>query len=289
MNQLSRKERAQIVAALVEGNSIRATCRMTGFSKNTVVKLLCDLGIACLAYQNEVLRDLPCKRLQIDEIWSFCYSKDRNIPESKRGQWGYGDVWTFTAICADTKLAVSWLLGPRNVLSAGVFMDDVAKRLRNRVQVTTDGHRMYLAAVWDAFGEAVDFAQIQKLYGTAPEGEVRYSPAVCIGTRVQHVHGDPDPKHISTSYVERQNLTMRMSMRRFTRLTNGFSKKVDNLGHAVALHFMYYNFGRIHQTLRVTPAMEAGIADHVWGLEEIVGLLDGIQAERGKVNLGGGT
>jgi IS1 family transposase len=247
---------------------------MTGAAKNTVVKLLVDVGIACAEYQNEAFRNLPCKRIQCDEIWSFCYAKEKNVPESKRGQFGYGDVWTFTAICADTKLVPSWLLGRRDLPTATIFMKDLAARLKNKVQLTTDGHKMYLDAVEKAFGDSVDFSQLIKIYGSPPESEVRYSPAECIGTDVKRVQGNPDREHVSTSYVERQNLTMRMQMRRFTRLTNGFSKKVENLSYAVALHFMHYNFCRIHQTLRVTPAMEAGVADHVWEVEEIIGLLN---------------
>lgn len=274
MRQLNTEKRAQILKCLVEGNSIRATVRMTGAAKNTVVKLLVDVGIACAEYQNEVLRNLPCKRIQVDEIWSFCYAKEKNLPEAKRGQFGFGDMWTFTAICADTKLVPSWLIGRRDLHTATIFMKDLAARLKSKVQLTTDGHRMYLDAVEQAFGDNVDFSQLIKIYGSNPEKEVRYSPAECIGTDVLTVQGKPDRKHISTSYVERQNLTMRMAMRRFTRLTNGFSKKVENLSYAVALHFMYYNFCRIHQTLRVTPAMEAGVADHVWEVEEIIGLLN---------------
>lgn len=274
MNKLSSAKRAAVVAALVEGNSIRATVRMTGVAKNTVVKLLVDLGAACARYQDETLRSLPCRRLQCDEIWSFVGAKDKNVPAEKQGKFGIGSVWTWTAIDADTKLVPSFLVGTRDLGSAFTFISDVASRLRHRVQLTTDGHKPYLSAVEDAFGGDVDYAVLQKLYGSDPAGEKRYSPAQCIGTRCEVVQGNPDPKHISTSYVERQNLTMRMSMRRFTRLTNAFSKKVENHIAAVALYFMYYNFGRVHQTLRVTPAMEAGVADHVWTIAEIVALLD---------------
>jgi IS1 family transposase len=245
---------------------------MTGVAKNTVAKLLVDLGAACAVYQDETLRNLPCRRIQCDEIWSFVGAKDKNIPQSEQ-KFGRGSVWTWTAIDADTKLVPSWLVGTRDAGSAYEFMMDVASRLRWRVQLTTDAHRPYLGAVEDAFGSQVDFAVLQKLYGADPSDEKRYSPAKCLGVRCDVVQGDPDPKHISTSYVERQNLTMRMSMRRFTRLTNAFSKKIENHAAAVALYVMYYNFARVHRTLRVTPAMEAGVSDHVWSIEDIVGLL----------------
>lgn len=248
---------------------------MTGAAKGTVLKLLRDLGYACWAYQDRVLRDLPCRRIQCDEIWTFVGAKAKNIPEEKRGEFGRGDVWTWTAICADTKLVPSFMIGPRDADMARSFMFDLASRMSGRIQLTTDGHASYLYAVEDAFGpEGVDYAMLVKLYGSDPEAETRYSPARCTGCRPEAKLGSPDMLHVSTSYVERQNLTMRMSMRRFTRLTNAFSKKVENLEHAVALHFMHYNFCRIHQSLRVTPAMEAGVADHVWSLEELVGLLD---------------
>ncbi|MCX5815688.1 MAG: IS1 family transposase [Proteobacteria bacterium] len=273
MNKLDNKKRAQIIAALVEGNSIRATCRMTDTAKGTVIKLLCDIGKACSEYQDKVFRNLTCKRIQCDEIWSFCYAKQKNVPEDKQGRLGYGDVWTFTAICADTKLVPSWHIGKRDVGTATGFMNDLAGRMTNRVQLTTDGHKMYLDAVDDAFGPDIDFSQLIKMYGTPIENETRYSPAQCIGTAKRVIQGNPDLKLTSTSYVERQNLTMRMSMRRFTRLTNAFSKKIENLAHAVALHFMYYNFCRIHQTLRITPAMAAGVTDQLWDIEDIVSLI----------------
>jgi len=274
MNCLSTADRARIVSVLVEGNSLRATARITGFARMTIEKLLRDLGAVCSVYQDRAFRNLPCKRIQCDEIWSFCYAKAKNVPADKQGQFGYGDIWTWTAICADTKLVPSWFVGTRDAGSAHAFMADVASRLRYRVQLTTDAHRPYLAAVEDAFGGDIDFAVLQKIYGADPDGGRRYSPAKCLGTKCVTVTGTPNPKHISTSYVERQNLTMRMHMRRFTRLTNAFSKKVENHVHNVALHFMYYNFAKIHQTLRVTPAMEAGVSDHVWSVEEIVALLD---------------
>jgi IS1 family transposase len=273
MNKLNTAKRTAVVAALVEGNSVRATVRMTGVSKPTVLKLLADLGAACARFQDETIRNLRSRRIQCDEIWAFVGAKDKNVPAAKQGQFGIGSVWTWTAIDADSKLIVSWLVGTRDAGSAYTFMMDVASRLRNRVQLTTDGHRPYLAAVEDAFGADIDYAVLQKIYGSDPEGEKRYSPAKCLGCQVQTIQGDPDPKHISTSYVERQNLTMRMSMRRFTRLTNGFSKKIENHVAAVALHYMHYNFARVHQTLRVTPAMEAGLTDHVWTIGEIVALL----------------
>ena len=275
MNRLNAKKRTQVVAALVEGNSIRATVRMTGVAKNTVTKLLVDLGNACANYQDRAFRNLPCKRIQCDEIWSFCYAKEKNLPEELKGKLGFGDVWTWTALCADTKLVPSWMVGERTVAFARKFMDDLASRLAHRVQLTTDGHKPYLMAVEKAFGGDIDYAMLVKLYSNPPTSDQRrYSPGECCGVRKGKVAGSPNPRHVSTSFVERQNLTMRMQMRRFTRLTNAFSKKVQNLEHAVALHFMNYNFARVHQTLRVTPAMEAGIADHVWSLEEIVGLLD---------------
>jgi IS1 family transposase len=273
MNELRKDKQIQVISALVEGNSIRATVRMTGVAKNTIVKLLTDLGKACARYQDKVFKNLPCKHIQCDEIWSFCYAKEKNVPEDKKGKFGYGDIWTFTALCADTKLVPSWLIGNRDLESATIFLKDLAGRLANRIQLTTDGHKMYLDAVESAFGSDIDFSQLVKLYGQTSEGQKRYSPPACIGTIRQKINGKPDEKKVSTSYVERQNLTMRMNMRRFTRLTNAFSKKVENLACAVALHFMYYNFCRIHQTLRVTPAMEAKISDHVWDIEEILGLI----------------
>jgi len=271
MNKLDNKKRVQIIAALVEGNSIRATVRMTGAAKNTVTKLLCDIGKACSEYQDKAFRNLTCKKIQCDEIWSFCYAKEKNVPEDKKNTFGYGDVWTWTAIDADTKLVPSFMIGNRDYETASIFIDDLASRLANRVQLTTDGHHAYINAVEDAFGSNIDYAMLIKLYGNEnPFNEKRYSPATCTGTRKTVISGNPDLKKTSTSYIERQNLTMRMSMRRFTRLTNGFSKKVENLTHAVALHFMYYNLCRIHQTLRITPAMAAGVTDHLWEIEDIL-------------------
>lgn len=272
MNELSTEERKQIVAALVEGNSLRSVNRMTGIHRTTIMKLLCDLGRACSEYQDKVFRNLTSKRIQCDEIWSFVYAKDKNCSDEQKAK-GAGDIWTWVAIDPDTKLVPCWMVGKRNATYAYHFMSDLKSRLANRVQLTTDGHNAYLRGVTGAFGGDVDYGQLQKIYGSARDAHVRYSPAVCIGARKAIISGSPEPKRISTSYVERQNLTMRMSMRRFTRLTNGFSKKLENLEHAVALHYMYYNFCRIHQTLRITPAMEAGLSDHVWSLDEVIGLL----------------
>ena len=274
MNTLKKEKQRQVVAAPVEGNSIRATCRMTGVAKNTVVKLLVGIGKVCSEFQDKALRNLTCKKIQCDEIWAFCYAKEKNVPVDKKGQFGYGDVWTFTALDADTKLIPSWYIGRRDATCATKFMKDLAGRLKNRVQLTTDGHRMYLEAVEDVFGSRIDFSQLVKIYGNSEESQKRYSPAQCIGTEKIKINGNPESESISTSYVERQNLTMRMNMRRFTRLTNAFSKKVENLGYALALHFMYYNFCRIHQTLRMTPAMKAGVTLKLWEIDDIISLLD---------------
>ena len=274
MNTLTLAKRTQVLSCLVEGNSILATVRMTGVAKNTITKLLVDVGTACAAYQDESLRGLTCERIQCDEIWAFCHAKEKNVPAEHKGEYGYGDVYTWTSLCADTKLVPSFLVGKRDASYAQIFIDDLASRLNNRVQLTTDGHKAYLEAVEGAFASEVDYAMLIKLYGT-PQGagdQRRYSPADCSGVITTVMSGKPEMKHVSTSFVERQNLTMRMSMRRFTRLTNAFSKKVENLECAVALHFMHYNFARIHKTLRVTPAIEAGVADHVWSFEEIAEL-----------------
>lgn len=273
MNKLSTEKRSQVVAALVEGNSVRATVRMTGVSKNTIAKLLVELGEACADYLNKAIVNLNCKRIECDEIWSFCYAKDKNVPEEFRGQFGYGDVWTWVAMDADSKLIVSWLVGGRDAGTAYGFMDDLAKRLAYRVQLTTDGHRAYLSAVEESFGSEIDYAMLVKMYGS-DEKDTRYSPPECISCREVEISGRPDPKHISTSHIERQNLTMRMHMRRFTRLTNAFSKKIENHIASIAIHYMHYNFCRVHQTLRVTPAMEAGITDHVWTIAEMLSILD---------------
>jgi IS1 family transposase len=279
VNKLTIDDRKRVVAALVEGNSLRAVTRMTGVHRTTIMKLLCDLGRACSEYQDKAFRNLSCKRVQCDEIWSFVYAKEKNCLAEHKAK-GAGDIWTWVALDPDSKLVPCWFIGQRHAGCAYHFLSDLQARLEHRVQLTTDGHGAYLYAVDQVFGTEIDYAQLQKIYGAAPEGaQVRYSPAICMGARRAVISGNPDHSHISTSYVERQNLTMRMSMRRFTRLTNAFSKKVENLEHAVALHYMHYNFCRIHQTLRVTPAMEAGITDHVWSLEDVIELLDQKQAE----------
>lgn len=280
MNKLSNEKRTQIISALVDGCSINATCRMTDTSKHTVLKLLHDLGMACTKYHDEHLNNLSCKHLQCDEIWSFVYAKQKNIPAEKQGQFGYGDVWTWVAIDADTKLVASWLVGLRTLECATTFIMDLKSRLSNRVQLTTDGHKAYLDAIENAFGSEIDFAQLIKLYGNELETEKRYSPAECVGTEKHIVQGQPDSKLISTSYIERQNLTMRMGMRRFTRLTNGFSKKVEFQEYAIALHYMHYNFCRIHKSLTpknsigVTPAMASGLTDRIWTIADLIKLIE---------------
>ena len=276
MKKLSAADRVRIVACLVEGCSIRSTCRMTGFAKGTVIKLLVELGEACQDWHDEHVTGLRTERVQCDEIWSFCGAKAKSVAKGKEG---HGDLWTWVALDADTKLAISWVIGDRDGGHAWHFMHDLAGRLNSRVQLTTDGFSAYLDAVIDNFGPYVDYAQLVKLYGDDPRlkgrrADARYSPGKCLGTKPYARIGIPEPKHISTSFVERQNLTMRMGMRRYTRLTNAFSKKVANHSAMTSLHFMYYNFCRVHQTLRVTPAMEAGIADHVWEIAELVGILE---------------
>jgi IS1 family transposase len=276
MNRLSSGKRASVIASLVEGNSIHSTCRITGVAKNTVIKLLGDVGTVCSVWQDAKLRDLSCTRIQTDEIWSFCYAKAKNVPAEKRGEFGVGDVWTWVALDSDTKLVPSFHIGPRDLRSATHFMSDLASRLRHRVQLTTDGNNVYLLAVEGAFKGEVDYAMLVKVYGSdrSNKPERRYSPAVCLEAIPHRISGDPDPDHISTSHIERLNLTMRMSIRRYTRLTNAFSKRIENHTAAVSLHFMYYNFCRKHQTLGTTPAVAAGVADHVWKISEIVSLLD---------------
>lgn len=275
MNKLSTAKRVAVISALVEGCSVRSTSRLTGVAKGTILRLLADVGSACAAYLDRTVRNVPARRVQIDEIWSFVACKAKNVtPKIAAKNPNAGDAWTFVAIDADSKLVLSWLVGTRDAGCATEFLQDVSSRLANRIQLTTDGHKMYLSAVEDAFGGDIDYAMLQKLYGTDPQAEKRYSPAVCIGCKVDTIVGDPDPAHVSTSHIERQNLTMRMNMRRFTRLTNAFSKKLDNHMHSVALFYMHYNFCRIHQTLRVTPAQEAGLTSTVWTIADMVALLD---------------
>jgi IS1 family transposase len=275
MNKLDAKARAQILHLLCEGSSIRAVTRLTGASKNTVTKLLIDAGRACAEYHDDHVRDLTTKRVQVDEIWSFTYAKQKNVATAKRQDMAYGDTWTWTAIDADSKLMISWLVGGRDSDYAMAFMQDLKSRLANRVQLTSDGLKVYLQAVEAAFGDDVDYAQLVKIYGASPESsQGRYSPAECIGAEKEAITGKPDPKHINTSFAERQNLNMRMHMRRFTRLTNAFSKKVENHALAVALFTTYYNFVRIHKTLRVTPAMAAGVTDRLWDVSDIVSVLE---------------
>ena len=274
MNRLSSSDRIRVVSALIEGDSIRSTVRMTGVAKNTIVKLLVELGSGCANYHDKTVRKVRVRHLQCDEIWSFVGAKRKNVsPEQEANGWG--DVWTWTAIDADTKLCLSYAVGGRDAGWAFDFMQDCAERIRGRVQVTTDGRKAYLEAVEGAFGMEVDCAQLQKIYGAPSDAEHSSdSPATCIGSDMKVVTGNPDPKHVSTSFVEHQSLTMRMCIRRFTRLTNGFSTKLENHAAAVALYFAYYNFCRVHQTLRVTPAMEAGLSDHVWGIGELVALIE---------------
>ena len=275
MNKLSSKERAIILHMLCEGNSIRSIVRITGASKNTISKLLIDAGKACAAYHEANVRNLKTTRVEVDEIWSFTYAKQKNVKTAKAAPANSGDTWTWTAIDADSKMIVSYLVGGRDAEYAMWFMDDLRSRLANRVQLTSDGHKSYLEAVEGAFGADVDYAQLIKMYGNAPESfKGRYSPATCTGIQKRKIEGDPDKKLVSTSYVERSNLTMRMHMRRFTRLTNGFSKKIENHAHAVALHMMYYNFVRMHKTLRMSPAMAAGVSDTLWEMRDIVKLVE---------------
>jgi IS1 family transposase len=275
MNKLPLAKRAQILTLLCEGMSMRSIERTVGCSINTIDKLLQDAGEAALEYHDKHVRGVKATRIQCDEIWAFCYAKQKNVAEAKRQDLAYGDVWTWTAIDGPTKLLISYLVGGRDSEYAMGLMDDLRGRLANRVQLTTDGHKAYLNAVEEAFGDDIDYAMLIKLYGAAPEAmKGRYSPAECIGARKEPITGKPDPKHVSTSYVERQNLTMRMSMRRFTRLTNGFSKKVQNHAHMVALYTLWYNFVRIHKTLRMSPAMAAGIETRLWSMEDVVAVID---------------
>jgi len=284
MNKLDAKARSQILHLLCEGQSIRSITRVMGVSKNTVAKLLSDAGAVCMVYNDADVRDVKAKRIQVDEIWSFTYAKQKNVATAKAAPDGAGDTWTWTAIDVDSKFVVSYFVGGRDGECAMWFMDDLRTRLGRRVQLTSDGHKAYLEAVEGAFGADIDYAMLIKMYGE-PEGkkgtsERRYSPAECTGTRKTRIEGSPDPRHVSTSYVERQNLTMRMHMRRFTRLTNGFSKKVEQHANAVALHFMYYNFIKIHSSLRMTPAMAAGVTDKLWEIGDIVALIEAKEAEK---------
>jgi len=272
MKQLTTAQRSQVVRCLCEGNSIRSTVRITGVAKNTVVRLLVELAEVCADYHDRSVRNVRVRRLQCDEIWQFVGAKKKNVTPEQETK-GWGDVWTWTAIDADTKLCLTYYVGDRGKHSAYNFMCDAAKRIAGRPQITTDAHRPYLQAIEDAFGTEVDYAQLHKIFGAPTPDHSRYSPATCIGCDMKTVMGNPDPKHVSTSFVERQNLSMRMGIRRFTRLTNAFSKKIENHAASVAIWFMYYNFVRVLQTLRVTPAMEAGLSDHVWDIEELVALL----------------
>ncbi len=274
MNKLGRDKRTQILHLLCEGNSMRATARLADVAFNSVVKLLVEAGKACSDYQDRTFRELPCKRLQLDEIWSFVYAKAKNLPDAKAAPEIAGDVWTWVAIDADTKLVPSWLVGDRSGETAKVFVSDLAARLAGRVQVTTDGHKAYLEAIDAAFGIDVDYAVLEKIYASPVEGQKRYSPPVCVGAKRNEIMGRPDQDHVSTSFVERQNLTMRMSMRRFTRLTNAFSKKVENHAYAISLHYMHYNFVRQHKTLRISPAMADGVSDRLWSVSDIVDVVD---------------
>jgi len=289
MYQLDHATRCQILSALVEGVSIRAISRMTGVARNTIGSLALAAGAVCAKYQDKVLVNLTATKIQCDEIWQYIYCKDANVPEAMKDQFGVGSVWTWVAIDSDSKLICSWMVGPRDAKSAYMFMQDLAPRLSNRVQLTTDGLQAYLTAVEATFGDAIDYAQLIKLYGAPRESEARYSPADCIGVRVQEVSGSPDRKHVSTSYIERQNLTMRMHMRRYTRLTNGFSKRLENHMAALALHFMYYNFVRIHQTLKTTPAQAAGVDSRLWEISDIVDLVEQDEQERKDNAYGAGT
>lgn len=275
MNRLGTDARCQVIAALVEGNSIRATVRMAGVAKNTIQKLLLEVGEKAIDFHDRSMRNLSCKRIQVDECWAFCYAKAKNVtPEIREKNPFAGDVWTWAAIDADTKLIPSWTIGPRDGVTARIFVNDLANRLADRVQLTSAALVVYLQAVERAFRGHVDYAMLQKIYNNSAEGEKRYSPAECIGCERKIIDGNPDPAHISTSYIERANLTMRMGMRRFTRLSNAFSKKIENHTAAIALHFLHYNFVRIHQTLRTTPAMAAGVVDRLWEISDIVALLD---------------
>src|ERR1700730_7692637 len=275
MNKLPLTKRVQILSMLCEGSSMRSISRVADVSINTVYKLLAAAGPVCAQFHDVTVRRVASQRIQCDEAWAFCYAKQKNVATAKAAPEGAGDVWTWTALDADSKLILSWAVGGRDAGYALALMDDLRSRITTRVQLTTDGHRAYLQAVEEAFGADIDYGMLVKLYGAETGGqghERKYSPSECLGARKDMIVGNPDPKHISTSYTERHNLTMRMSMRRFTRLTNAFSKKVENHAHAVSLHYMHYNFVRIHKTLRVTPAMAVGVTNRLWGIEDIAGL-----------------
>jgi IS1 family transposase len=278
MNKLDHKARAQALQMMAEGISLRAIVRLTGISRTTLIKLLEDAGQAFSEYQDRTLVNLKTRRVQVDEAWAFCYAKQKNVPTAKKAPEGAGDIWTWVGLDAESKLAVSWHVGGRDSYAAMIFMDDLAKRLANRVQLTSDGHKAYLEAVEGAFGSDIDYAMLVKVYGPAPEGQRRYSPAECIGATKHRVEGNPDPAHVSTSYSERQNLNIRMGNRRMTRLTNAFSKKAENHAHMMAIYFMHYNFVRIHQTLKVTPAMAAGVTPKLWEMADMVKVLEDWEA-----------
>jgi IS1 family transposase len=279
MNKLPPEKRAQVLQMMAEGISLRAITRLTGISRTTLIKLLEDAGQAFSEYQDRVLVNLPCKRIQVDEAWAFCYAKQKNVPAAKAAPEGAGDIWTWVGLDADTKLVASFYVGGRDSEAAMTFMDDLAKRLTNRVQLTSDGHKPYLEAVEGAFGGDIDYATLVKIYGAAPEGQRRYSPAICTGASKHRIEGNPDPKHVSTSFVERSNLSIRMGNRRMTRLTNAFSKKAENHAHMMAVYFMHYNFVRIHQTLRITPAMAAGVTPKLWEMADMVSVLEDWEAK----------
>jgi len=282
MNKLPNEKRAQVLQMMAEGLALRAITRLTGISRTTLQKLLEDAGQAFSEYQDCVLMNLPCKRVQVDEAWSFCYAKQKNVPTAKTAPDGAGDIWTWVGLDADTKLVASFHVGGRDSEAAMTFMDDLAKRLANRVQLTSDGHKPYLEAIEGAFGGDIDYATLVKIYGAAPEGQRRYSPAICTGAHKHRVEGNPDPKHVSTSFVERQNLSMRMGNRRMMRLTNAFSKKAENHAHMMAIYFMHYNFVRIHQTMKVTPAMAAGVTPKLWEMSDMAKELEDWELKSGK-------
>ena len=277
MNKLPPAKRAQILSMLCEGSSMRSISRVADVSFNTIDKLLRDAGAACAEFHDRTVRGVKSQRVQCDEIWSFIHAKAKNVPTAKAAPQGAGDIWTWTALDADSKLILSWAVGGRDAGYALALMDDLRGRLANRVQFTTDGHRAYLEAVEEAFGADIDYGMLVKLYGAETSGqghERKYSPSECLGARKDPITGNPDPKHVSTSYTERHNLTMRMSMRRFTRLTNAFSKRVENHCHQLALYFVFYNFVRIHKTLRMSPAMAAGIETRLWSMEDVVRMVE---------------